>query len=333
MREKTAKANWLIVRPGALGDAVLTLPALTALLAEGGRVTVLGQRRAWSFLRPDVAGIVLADIESAPWRGLFAAEGFAAGAASPLTGFTGAVLYLGSMREQVAEALARAGIADIIGTTPIRTEWAGVAEHAAERLLAPVARRLGCSLTVKAAGLAEDPMLALTEVEHARAWQGVVPAEGAAGLLALHPGSGGIAKRWPVEAYCSLAAIVQRRWGLHPLFLIGPAELELLPTLRSVPHSILAIDRPLRDVMALIAGSRAYVGNDSGVSHLAGRAVPSLVLFGPTDPRQWRPMGPMVRTLQADRGRLDTLPVAAVEAGLAELLGSGVNGAAAQAPP
>ncbi len=52
---------------------------------------------------------------------------------------------------------------------------------------------------------------------------------------------------------------------------------------------------PLEDLAAHLAGCQAYAGNDSGVSHLAGLCgAHSVVLFGPTSPTVWRPLGPHV---------------------------------------
>jgi ADP-heptose:LPS heptosyltransferase len=58
---------------------------------------------------------------------------------------------------------------------------------------------------------------------------------------------------------------------------------------------------PLEELAARLAGARGYVGNDSGVSHLAGLCgARSVVLFGPTSPRIWRPLGPDVHVLSFD---------------------------------
>jgi ADP-heptose:LPS heptosyltransferase len=70
---------------------------------------------------------------------------------------------------------------------------------------------------------------------------------------------------------------------------------------------------PLRVLGALLARAALYVGNDSGVTHLAAAwGAPTLALFGPTDPAQWAPLGPRVRTLRAPDGRMPSLGVASV---------------------
>jgi ADP-heptose:LPS heptosyltransferase len=63
----------------------------------------------------------------------------------------------------------------------------------------------------------------------------------------------------------------------------------------------LLLDRPLVVVAAILRRARAFLGNDSGISHLAGMlGLPTLALFGPTDPALWAPLGPRVRVLRSE---------------------------------
>ena len=64
------------------------------------------------------------------------------------------------------------------------------------------------------------------------------------------------------------------------------------------------IEPPLPCLAAILARSRCYVGNDSGVTHLAagGWGTPSSPLFGPTDPRIWGPRGEWTLTLRRAEG-------------------------------
>jgi ADP-heptose:LPS heptosyltransferase len=62
------------------------------------------------------------------------------------------------------------------------------------------------------------------------------------------------------------------------------------------------------EMMAELLSARAFVGNDSGPGHLAGvLGVPTLTLFGPTDPARWKPLGPRVSVLRGEP--LDALNV------------------------
>jgi ADP-heptose:LPS heptosyltransferase len=109
--------------------------------------------------------------------------------------------------------------------------------------------------------------------------------------------------------------------GLTPLALFGPADAAARQAFqKAYPQCRQAVDLPLRELVSLLAASRAYVGNDSGVTHLAARLCPTLALFGPSDPRVWRPLGPRVETLAAPGGRMEELDFALVLSALLELL-------------
>lgn len=107
-------------------------------------------------------------------------------------------------------------------------------------------------------------------------------------FIAIFPGSGSPAKNWPVEQFAALA----KRLGeeTRVLFVLGPAEAGLerrLPQAHPIFRGL-----PLATVAALARFSSAFIGVDSGVSHLASAAgTPGVVLFGPTDPARWRPLG------------------------------------------
>jgi heptosyltransferase-2 len=123
-------------------------------------------------------------------------------------------------------------------------------------------------------------------------------------FLAVHPGSGSRAKNWPLERFTETASRLspERPW----LLVAGPAEEEL----DAPPGARLARNLPLRTLGALLARAGLFLGNDSGISHLAAACgTRTLALFGPTDPAQWAPVGPAVRTLRAPRHDLGDLSV------------------------
>ena len=136
----------------------------------------------------------------------------------------------------------------------------------------------------------------------------------AAPVLVVHRGAGARSKRWAAAGFAALG-----RWwrssGGSVITLVGPAEIDD-PVAADGPC---AWAWPLPDVAALLAGAALYVGNDSGVSHLAGGVgARGVALFGPTEPRRWRPLG-TVGVLRARGGDgdgfgLDALPVRRVVA-------------------
>jgi heptosyltransferase III len=139
------------------------------------------------------------------------------------------------------------------------------------------------------------------------------------GALLIHPGSGGEAKCWPRECFLTLARDLKRN-GILPTFLLGEAEQERWG--RSAIEALKDefpwyLHMGLYELSERMRRGRLYIGNDSGVSHMAGAVgVPSLVLFGPSNDVQWRPWGPAVRVVRAGRepGNLEAL-------GVSEMLG------------
>ena len=105
--------------------------------------------------------------------------------------------------------------------------------------------------------------------------------------ILLMPGSGGPAKNWPAENYLRLAG--RLALSTPVLAVLGPAEAGL----ESDFAKLQIISNPGLGALAGLARlSSAFVGNDSGVSHLAAAAgARGVVIFGPTDPARWRPLG------------------------------------------
>jgi heptosyltransferase III len=263
----------LVVRLGALGDAVLTLPAVAHLLGDGDEVTVLGVPASWAFL-PEASPLRIEDADAARWRALFSGETPAAA-----RGFDRAFVMLGN-RLGAVDAL-RGAIRKATHVPPLRPGEAG--EHAAWRLLR---------------GVGGDRL-------DSDAVRRLLPAaSGERHDLVLHPGSGGRRKRWPADRFAALARRADR-----PLILLGPAEDDLPAAFVGLP---VARSWPLRRIAGVLANAGRFLGNDSGVTHLASYLCPTLALFGPTDPRVWAPAGPHVRVVEAPAGDLDALAVDAV---------------------
>lgn len=138
----------------------------------------------------------------------------------------------------------------------------------------------------------------------------------ATGYLALHPGSGSPRKNWPPERFRALGEALSpaRPW----LAGLGPAESDL--DFGPAAACVAARDLPLTALAALLADAGLYVGNDSGITHLAAAVgVPTLALFGPSDPGTWAPTGPAVRVLRSPSGRMDALELDVVLAAAEEL--------------
>jgi len=130
------------------------------------------------------------------------------------------------------------------------------------------------------------------------------------GLL-IHPGSGSPRKNWPAENWVELCA----RLELPVTLILGEAELERWAKFHQ-PGFTLLVRPPLEELCAQLSRCDLFLGHDSGVSHLAAACgAPCLLLFGPTDPKMWAPPPPGVRVLQAG-GEVTAISVEQVERAL-----------------
>ena len=130
--------------------------------------------------------------------------------------------------------------------------------------------------------------------------------------IAIHPGSGSVQKCWPISSFVTL--IEQLYQQNYPILLLtGPADQErlhyiqqkLIHTSQLSQTSLTSMltslsDAPLLQVAQLLQQCRCYIGNDSGITHLSSiLGIPTIALFGPTDPAIWQPVGPDVTIIQA----------------------------------
>jgi ADP-heptose:LPS heptosyltransferase len=122
------------------------------------------------------------------------------------------------------------------------------------------------------------------------------------GAVVIHPGSGGDAKCWPREKFLSLGRALKRN-GILPTLILGEAEQDrwgrgFVDSLKDEFPWYLHMG--FYELAERLSRARVYLGNDSGVSHLAAAVgVPVIALFGPSSDAQWRPLGPSVKVLRA----------------------------------
>ncbi len=159
-----------------------------------------------------------------------------------------------------------------------------------------------------ASGLDRGPFMTIPPIYQSLA-DGLLSRSGYDGfgpVVALHPGSGGKAKRWPLENYLGLAARLIEEDNAFVVIFTGDAENDRFKAdVDAFARGRLGaahFEQPeLIALAALIERSSLYIGNDSGPTHLAaviGR--PVLALFGPTDSGVWMPAGPDVEIMQVD---------------------------------
>lgn len=109
-------------------------------------------------------------------------------------------------------------------------------------------------------------------------------------VLVLHPGSGGKRKRWEPEGFVQIARWWRSYRNRQVVVLLGPAEEFEEEAWRHIGEVEKGLS--LWQAAALLSRADLYLGNDSGITHLAGSVgARGAALFGPTRPQQWRPLG------------------------------------------
>ncbi len=288
----------LVIRGGAIGDFVLTLPAIGLLRTAfpSARLEILGYRHIIALAEGRFYADAVRSIEYSAFAPFFGrGTDLPAELADYFSRFDLIVSYLFDPDGHFATNLRRCGVEEIIHAPHQVVAGGG---HASLQLARPLSE-LGLAAPEAAATLhpsaadrdfAEDFLRGLTRP-----------------IIALHPGSGSPRKNWPLERWSALAAQLLPQTSL--LFVGGEADRAELAELRARFRSAnvrFAENLPLPQLAAVLAACDQFVGHDSGISHIAAAAgTPALLFFGPTDPNIWAPVN--ARVLRAPDGNLAKL--------------------------
>jgi ADP-heptose:LPS heptosyltransferase len=250
----------LLIRPGGIGDTIVSLPALESLRAAYTEVWVP---------TPLKSLVRFADrVDAIAGTGL---DGFGIPDREPsralvkrLAGFDSIVSWYGAGRSEFRAAVEALGLP--FQFFPALPDMSG-ATHAVDYYLAQ-ARSIG------GADVAAEPRIDCPRER--------------GGFAAIHPFSGSPRKNWPLARYRQLAEALGARMPVA--WCAGPEE---------------ALDGAVRfedlyDLACWLASASLYVGNDSGITHLAAAVgTPVVALYGPTNPGVWAPRGARVRVVAA----------------------------------
>jgi heptosyltransferase III len=280
----------LIIRPGAIGDALLSFPVLKALREHyvGAHIVLVSNALvlplAWSSSVAEQAF----DFQDTRWSELFSTTGIHSSFIRDLVEQADlAVCWLRDLDGIVEDNLKAAGVKQVI-TAPGRPSE-GERMHIVDYLAHTVGLHdvMSQSSTLSSLSNVSPTSKVLTNR-----------------YVAIHPGSGSAQKCWPVSRF---ASVIQRLWERNQpvLLLAGPADTELVADLlqRLSPSPSqelfkLLLHAPLLEVAQHLLHCRCYLGNDSGITHLAAMlGIPTVAIFGPTDPVIWRPVGTSVKVI------------------------------------
>ncbi len=295
----------LVLRGGALGDFIVTLPTLELLRKRWprARIELVGNATAAQLA---VARGILHAVHSqheARWSTLFAPleTPLAADFAAWLAHFDLVVSYWPDPDGELARRFPITSQQTFISAAAQPT-IAPAAAHYAEAL-----RGLGIPLDqpfTTISPLTAQPLRPQNEKP-----------------ISIHPGSGSLRKNWPQAKWRELLNHLPGSVQV----ILGEAEVERNPPTESTwPNARILLQPSLEELVTALASSRLFLGHDSGVSHLAAACgVPCVLLFGPTDPAMWAPPVPGVRVERA-KAALTDLTVNEV-AGAANTALAGLN--------
>jgi len=298
----------LVIRGGAIGDFILTLPTLKALreaypyahleILGYKHIAVLGENRFYAQ--------AIRSIEYGALASFFAKNSkLPAELVNHFASFDLIISYLYDPDGIFENNLRRCGVENLIhGPAKVDDR-----EHAARQLARPL-EELGLRASdfaprtyhsTESRKFAEDFLRGMSRP-----------------ILAIHPGSGSETKNWPIENWIEFGS----RSG-PSLIVSGEADETRCACLESEWK-----DRDVRFAKALplphlaaVLEHSIFVGHDSGISHLAAAAgAKCILLFGPTDPDVWAPMNENVEVIRAVSGKLSDLGIIEVEAAVSAAL-------------
>ncbi len=260
----------LVVHPGALGDGVLAFPAFLRLVQRGAAITLVAGG-SWGPIAL-TCGVVERHLHlesravSALLAGIFhpAADGLIPPESTALL-LTNSEAFQTGLRQRLGP--------DRIHCPTFRPP-PGHPVHAGDHLTDGLVRHGLLSAREAAASTDAD-----------RRSNGFDPRR-----VLIHPGSGNPLKNWSPAAFARLARKL-RDAGYNPALLLGPAETEPMADLAAETAAVHRLDAPM-NLVSLLRESAGLIGNDAGVTHLAAfLGLPTLAIFGPSDPVRWAPRG------------------------------------------
>ncbi|MFH1758153.1 MAG: glycosyltransferase family 9 protein [Pseudomonadota bacterium] len=284
----------LIIHSGGIGDLLLALPAMRIFRRAfpSSTLGIMGRPERMSLIAFDLQTRSISSIDQSGMAYFYAVgEPFPARLSEFFSSF-GVILLFGKASGSVlAQNLKKAGAERVILLPGFPPEDFQI--HVVDYLVD----------SLKVSGIEGENSLSSLRLPEdamgfARGFLGNLGLKEGDRVLVIHPGSGSPAKNWSPENFARVADRVSERSKV--LLISGPANDGVEEVRRALKKadSFVVDNLPLLQLAALLQRSTAYLGNDSGITHLAAAlGMPTVAIFGPTDPAIWGPRGPGVRIL------------------------------------
>ncbi len=312
LREKGAEAakralRGVILQPGAIGDCILTLP-LAEFMKERlglGGVDIIGHTEYTGIFpgRTCVDGV--RSIDSVDLHRLFAeastfdlADGDAL--INTFSDYAWIVTFLGEPDSPFEQNLiftancSRSVEIITLSMKPLEQSSAHITDFYIQQFVAQSGLSLELQMVQKTKSLIKATR---ADIDRGRELLKEINADSCEKLIVIQPGSGGSHKCCHLDNFLSVAKTLAGK-GVEVIFLLGPAETERLSVstiMRIETISKTLTNLSLADVLAVLSNAAGYIGNDSGITHLAATmGIKTVAIFGPTNPDVYRPIGPGV---------------------------------------
>lgn len=129
-------------------------------------------------------------------------------------------------------------------------------------------------------------------------------------VVVAHVGAGKVSNLWPVESFARVAAALVRQLGARVVVTEGPRDHSVVSKFRHLVPQAARWHSDLRHTLGILARADVYVGNDTGMSHIAAAVgAPCVVVIGADESDRWSPVGACVRSISPKSGRIDDVRV------------------------
>ncbi|MER3445821.1 MAG: hypothetical protein C4291_02825 [Candidatus Dadabacteria bacterium] len=285
----------LVIRRGAIGDTVVTLPTLEILRENypDAYIEAIGNCEYWEIAHNRYYIDAVSSGETRFLHEIYLRDGqYSKETIDYFFSFDLIFAYVSDPEGIVFENLTKIGAKRIIIYPPFPR---GESHHAAD-YTALILRKIGINVNPPL-----FPKIHLSREDLNFSSQFLFPFMEYQPLVAIHPRTFG-PKGWAIERFINIATWIENTLNGKSIWIIGPAEEENITLIKSnLPSSPVLQFYSLPKIAAVLRSSHLYFGCDTGISHLAAAAgARVLALFGPTNPRVWCPRGENVWIIKAD---------------------------------
>ncbi|MGQ3683531.1 MAG: glycosyltransferase family 9 protein [Candidatus Loosdrechtia sp.] len=286
----------LMIRPGALGDVIVTLPTFSAIRRyfQGSHIEVMGSTSFLEIVKGRFYADTISRFDQADMAAFFVKDIQISETIKKRFSAMDVIISFAMDKEHIMiTRLETTGARHVIQYSPFPPD--GERIHITDHFL-KFLDLLGIPYDSKIPELflqKEDRLFADNFIKDRVDTSKRL-------LVAVHPGSGGQKKCWPVKRFAGLISRLEEEMDACVFVISGPADNEIIERLRGeIRKDLIMVERlSIPCLAAVIKQCNLFIGNDSGVTHLAAATgTDTIAIFGPTDPVIWGPRGEQIEIL------------------------------------